>query len=102
MHKRAAGRCLQHLPDQPFRTRDVGCGRRGHLIKHPSREHDRQPALRLDRLWIERQRVLEKADRLCIDIARNWLKPGGASPKNVLRRIGMQVSRTASAATVQG
>jgi hypothetical protein len=59
------------------------------LIKHPSRERDRQPALCLDRLRIERQRVLEKADRLCIDIARIRLKPGGAAPENVVQCVGM-------------
>src|SRR5271154_4643725 len=62
MRKRAAGRCRQDLPDQPFRTCDVGRSRGGHLIEHPTRECDRQPALCLDGSRIERQSTLEQAD----------------------------------------
>src|SRR5271170_6478051 len=33
MRKRAAGCCLQGLPDQPFRTCDVSRGRGSHLVE---------------------------------------------------------------------
>ena len=59
MGKRATRRCLQDLPDERFRTRDVGPIRDGHLIENPSRECERQPALCLDGSGIERQRPLE-------------------------------------------
>ena len=56
---RIAGRRCQGLADQPFRTCEVGCDRVGQSIGHAAREHDRQPALSLDGLRVERQRALE-------------------------------------------
>ena len=89
MRKRAAGRCRQGLPDQSFRARDVGCGRVGHFIEHAARERGRQPALRLDGPRIERQRALEQADRLRIFVTRRRLRHCGASPENVVQRVGI-------------
>ena len=56
---RIAGRRCQGLADQPFRTCEVGCDRVGQSIGHAACEHDRQPALSLDGLRVERQRALE-------------------------------------------
>ena len=45
--------------------------------------------LRLHGLWIERQRVLEQADRLCVDIPRIRLESCGAPPENIVLRGGV-------------
>jgi len=45
--------------------------------------------LRLDGLWVERQRALEQANRFRIFVPRPGLQPCGASLKGEIERIGM-------------
>ena len=94
MRTRVAGRCGQDLTNQSFRTRDVGRGRGACLIEHATRERDRQPTLCLDGTGIESQRTLIPTDPLRIAVARWGLQPGGASPEDVVQRVGM-LGRTA-------
>src|SRR5712671_6565824 len=89
MRKRAAGRCRQDLTDQPFCACNIGRSRVGQLTDHASRERARQPALRVDRSRVERQRMLEQADGLGIVVACWALVPRSPSPENVVQRIWM-------------
>ena len=57
----------------PAFPREISRGRTGHLKMHAAGERVRQPALRVDGLRIEPQRVLELADCLCVSITRQRL-----------------------------
>ena len=54
--------------DQSFRAGEVYRLRVGNAVEHARRERARQQALRLDRPRVERQRALEQADSLGINI----------------------------------
>jgi hypothetical protein len=90
MCERAARRCRQGLRDQAFGACNIGsCGIR-YLIGDAGGEHDRQQALGLYRLRIERQCALDPADRLSAAVARLRLRHCGASTENVVQRVGMR------------
>jgi hypothetical protein len=72
-----------------FRAHDIGLGRVGHIIHHTARQRDRQPALCLDGLRIERQRALVETNRLGVALTRWRLRTCCASPEDVVQRIGM-------------
>jgi hypothetical protein len=77
------------LADQPFHTSQVARGLAGRSVEHAADERVCQSDLCLDGLRIERQRVLEQADLLCLILTRIRLQPRGASAENVVLRIGM-------------
>ena len=89
MRKRAAGRRRQGLPDKFFRAAISAAAESLIFIDHAGHQRGRQQALRLDRPRIERQRALEQL------IASAWLsrvrrlRNCGASPEDVIQRIGM-------------
>ena len=56
---------------------------------HAARDRDHQPALSLYGPRIERQRALEQADLLRESVTRWRLFLCGASPENVVQRLGM-------------
>src|SRR4029077_17341928 len=89
MRIRAAGLCCQGLADQPFRTSQVARGLAGCSNEHAADELVCQSDLCLHGLRIERQRVLERADLLCLVLTRIRLQPRVASAENVVQRVGM-------------
>src|SRR5262249_53552434 len=59
MCKLAARRGSQGVLTHPFCPKNIGPGRVGHIIQDAAGEPARQPALRLNGIWIECQRPLE-------------------------------------------
>ena len=51
------------------RAHDISLGAASHIIEHTSREHVRQPALRLDGPRVEGQGALVMANRLRVPLA---------------------------------
>ena len=74
MRKRIAGRGRKGLIDQPFGACEVGCGRVGHSAEHTSHKYERQSALCLDGLGIERECVLEQINCFPEDVRRPSLQ----------------------------
>ena len=89
MRRGAAGRFCQGLADQICRPSQIGSAGVGHPCQHAAREAKSQQALRLNRLGVERQRMLEQVDGSGKTVARGPLVCCGASPKNVVQHIGM-------------
>jgi hypothetical protein len=87
MRASAARRCRHGLRSQLCATREVCRRRICQFIDHAACERICQPALRLGRLWIDRQCTIKKADRLVviISVKRHLSSP---SPQDVVERIG--------------
>jgi len=75
-------------PALPQRMRSSPAGSVSPFITRPTREPTKRVCA-LDGLQIERQCVLEQANRLCVRIARIRLEPCGAPPENIVECRGM-------------
>jgi len=85
----AARRCSKRLLDQFLRALNISGPSIGLPTKDAGREYMRYPRLRLHGLRIERQRLLEQADRVRIIIAYRPLIVCGTPAQDIVESVGM-------------
>ena len=87
MGKVAFGRRGQGSPCQVLCARHVSRGCIGHIVPNTRREGYRQPALCVDKPWIEGQRLLEQTDLLRADLARRRFGHCHAAPEIIIQSV---------------